>query len=76
MPKKRKSAKRAAKKTSKKAKRTFKTVAEKPIRIIKGKKYTHATHPGMKQDHHTLFIFWVISSLLLIIVVALIRAAA
>ena len=75
MPKKRKSAKRAAK-TRKPSKRTFKKVAEKPIRIIKGKKYTHATHPGMKQDHHTLFIFWVISSLLLIIVVALIRAAA
>jgi len=62
MPKKRKAAKKRA--------------VKKAPKVFKPKKYTHDTHPGVKQDHQTLFIFWVVSALLLIVVVALLRAAS
>jgi hypothetical protein len=38
-------------------------------------KSSHASHPGVAPDHNTLFVFWVISALLLIVIVALLRAA-
>jgi len=59
----------------KKRKAVKKKAAKKPL-VIKPKKYTHDNHPGVKQDHKTLFIFWVVSALLLIVVVALLRAAS
>lgn len=37
---------------------------------------SHAKHPGVKQDHQTLFILWVLAAILLIVVVAILRAAA
>lgn len=36
---------------------------------------SHAKHPGVKRDHQTLFVLWVLSAILLIIIVALLRAA-
>ncbi len=39
------------------------------------KKRMSHKHPGVRRDHNTLFVFWVLAALLLIIVVALLRAA-
>lgn len=42
---------------------------------MKKKVTSHAAHPGVARDHRTLFVFWVISILLLMVLVALLRAA-
>ncbi|HSU73197.1 MAG TPA: hypothetical protein VLJ21_05100 [Candidatus Binatia bacterium] len=39
------------------------------------KKVTSHASPGVMRDHATLFLFWVVSILLLIVAVALLRAA-
>jgi hypothetical protein len=39
------------------------------------RRVSHANTPGVKRDHNTLFLFWVLAAILLVIVVALLRAA-